>query len=226
MWGFVLFSVFWGLPLRIGWLDMLLNSVFHGFPSLLRLLETSSMNKTLLSLHELNDYFVPGIGETGVRFGFLGAPSSRSEAGVSCGLAGWVLDSLRWSGGGEEKAAETGFGQLCLRRCSSFLGEVCAKHTEMAQSEKWAQNGSAQHSAVMEIRCGGSRVTCVFMCVCCEQQDGGRAASEKSSFPSIIWKHSLFPDCWLCLFSATQTLLGNGFSCQRSVINTCNWLWA
>lgn len=57
------------------------------------------------------------------------------------------------------------------------------------------------------------------MCVWCEQQDGGRAASEKSSFPSIIWKHSLFPDCWLCLFSATQTLLGNGFSCQRSVIN-------
>lgn len=58
------------------------------------------------------------------------------------------------------------------------------------------------------------------MCVWCEQQDGGRAASEKSSFPSIIWKHSLFPDCWLCLFSATQTLLGNGFSCQKRVINT------
>lgn len=63
-------------------------------------------------------------------------------------------------------------------------------------------------------------MACVFMCVWCEQQDGGRAASKKSSFPSIIWKHSLFPNCWLCLFSATQTLLGNGFSCQKSVINT------
>ena len=90
----------------------------------------------------------------------------------------------------------------------------------MAQSEKWAQNGTSEHSAMMEIWCGGSKAACVFMCVWCEQQDGGRAASEKSSFPSIIWKHSLFPDCWLCLFSATQTLLGNGFSCQKSVINT------
>lgn len=48
---------------------------------------------------------------------------------------------------------------------------------------------------------------CIYVCLVlaagCE-----RAAGEKSSFPSIVWKQSLFPDCWLCLFSATQTLSG------------------
>jgi hypothetical protein len=62
---------------------------------------------------------------------------------------------------------------------------------------------------------GGKRI---YVCWAV-RQDGERAASEKSSFPSITWKQSLSPDCWLCLFSATQTLLGNGFSCQKSVIN-------
>lgn len=105
--------------------------------------------------------------------------------------------------------------ELCLRSDSSFLVEVCVQSVQ-----KWAQNRTTQHSARLEIGCGGSKVSCVFMCVWCWQQDGHRAASEKSSFPLIIWKHSLFPNCWLCLFSATQTLLGNGFSCQKSVINT------
>lgn len=136
---------------------------------------------------------------------------------LTCYLAQLVLD--RWWDGRERTGREGSCEQEA--RDGSILKErlLISKCTEITQSGKWAQSRTAQHSAMMEIGCGGSKVACVFMCVWYSQQDGERATSEKSSFLSIVWKHSLFPSCWLCLFSATQTLLGNGFSCQKSVIN-------
>lgn len=122
--------------------------------------------------------------------------------------------------GRARRKREKGDGGVFEKRLLISRGSLCSECTEMAQSEKRARNRTAEHSAWMEIRGGGSGVAHVFMCAWRERQDGGSAACDKSSFPSIIWKHSLFPDCWLCLFSATQTLLGNGFSCQKSVINT------
>lgn len=89
----------------------------------------------------------------------------------------------------------------------------------MTHGEKWSWNRTAEHSAGIEIRCGGSGVACVFMCL------GLAAWWWESSQPeeqlSLDHLQAEFISWCLALpFPATQTLLGNGFSCQKSVINT------
>lgn len=93
------------------------------------------------------------------------------------------------------------------------------KCTEVTQSEKWFWNRTAEHSAVTEIRCGGSGVACVFMCLVLAA--GWRESSQPEEQLSLDPLQAEFISWWLALpFPATQTLLGNGFSCQKSVINT------
>lgn len=67
------------------------------------------------------------------------------------------------------------------------------------------------------VRCGGSGVACVYLCLVLAA--GWRESSQPEEQLSLHHLQVEFIS-WLCLFPATQTLLGNGFSCQKSVINT------
>lgn len=86
----------------------------------------------------------------------------------------------------------------------------------MAQSEKWSQDRAPSNGGhTVWGKQSGVRVdVCLVLAAGWGEPPARRAA--------FLWSfgNSLFPDCWLCLFSATQTLLGNGFSCQKNVINT------